>query len=988
MTFQELILSLNKFWSERGFVIQQPYDLEVGAGTFNPATFLRVLGPEPYNVAYVEPSRRPTDGRYGENPNRLQHYYQYQVIAKPSPPDSQGLYLESLRSFGIDPLDHDIRFVEDDWESPTLGASGLGWEVWLDGMEVTQFTYFQQVGGIALGPVSLELTYGLERIAMYLQGVDNVYDLVWSGNVKYGDVHHQGEVEWSRYNFEEADVDMLLKLFNMYEAESLRLLDKAMVLPGYDYTLKCSPRIQPPGRQGCHQRDGTHELHRPRARHGPPRGACLCGPARTNGIPAAQQMGRQIEIEETMRDAFYLEIGTEEVPAGYIQPALEAMSAQMVRFLDESRIAHGAPCFTGTPRRLMLYIPDVASDQEACTTEVFGPPKQVAFDAQGKPTKAAEGFARGQGVTLESVLVKATPKGEYLCVVREEAGLPARELLEKMLPDFIARIPFPKSMRWGSQSVTFARPVQWIVALLGKQVLDFGYGALQSGDKSLGHRFLSPEWLTVTDFESHLENLKKHHVIAGTQERKDFIRNAIVEAAKKVGGRILEDEELLDEVTQIVEFPYPIVGEFEEKYLELPPELLITVIKKHQRYFAVIDEKGDLLRYFVTVANTVPRDPRVVAAGNGRVVRARLEDARFYYKEDQKTRLESRAEQLKAVVFHTKLGTSWEKVERFTALARWLARDLAPSSMETIHRAAHLCKADLVTGVVGEFPELQGVMGRVYARLQGEPESVARAIFEHYLPVRAGGPVPESVEGALLSIADKMDTITACFGVGLIPSGTADPFALRRQTLGIIRIVLERPLRISLRDLVNQALPLLGSKMTEPADTVRQGVLDFFQGRLHHLLVQEGLSPDVVEASLAVGIDDLVDAVSRTRALARFKERPDFESLAAAFKRVVNIIKEPETTPVEPELLRSTAENSLFTALRDTEGVVAGCLAGCDYASALEAMSGLKGFIDGFFDAVLVMDKDEAIRRNRLALLTRIRTLFSQVADFRKIQTA
>lgn len=240
MTFQELILALDKFWSERGCVLQQPYDLEVGAGTFNPATFLRVLGPEPYNVAYVEPSRRPTDGRYGENPNRLQHYYQYQVILKPSPPDSQGLYLESLKTFGIDPLDHDIRFVEDDWESPTLGASGLGWEVWLDGMEITQFTYFQQVGGIALSPVSVELTYGLERIAMYLQKVDNVYDLIWTGDVKYGDIHHKGEVEWSHYNFEEADVDMLLKLFGMFEAESLRMNEKGLVLPSYDYTLKCS----------------------------------------------------------------------------------------------------------------------------------------------------------------------------------------------------------------------------------------------------------------------------------------------------------------------------------------------------------------------------------------------------------------------------------------------------------------------------------------------------------------------------------------------------------------------------------------------------------------------------------------------------------------------------------------------------------------------------------------------------------------------------
>lgn len=690
-----------------------------------------------------------------------------------------------------------------------------------------------------------------------------------------------------------------------------------------------------------------------------------------------------------MAEALYLEIGSEEIPAGYILPALEAMSTQMVRFLDENRIPHGEPFTTGTPRRLVLKVAGVGLHQEACTTEIMGPPRQVAYDAEGRPTKAAEGFARGQGVAVEDIRIKKTPKGEYLCVVREETGVSTRELLEKMLPDFVAHIPFPKSMRWGSLHVTFARPIRWIVALLGGEVLHFQYGDIQSGNQSFGHRFLSPQWVTVSDYESHRENLRKHFVILDREERRNLIAKGIQEAARSVGGRILEDEELLDEVAQIVEHPQPVVGEFEEKFLKLPPELLITVIKKHQRYFAVTDEKGNLLRYFVTVANTVPRDVKVVAAGNARVVRARLEDARFYYEEDQKVRLEDRTEQLKGVVFHSKLGTSWEKVERFTALARWLGEKLAPECLDSLLRAAYLSKADLVTGMVGEFPELQGVMGRAYARLQGEPEAVAQAIFEHYLPNRAGGPVPESMEGSLLSIADKMDTIVSCFGVGLIPSGTADPFALRRQTLGIIRIILEKPFIVSLSGMIDQALPLLSSKLTSPAEEVKKAVLEFFQGRLHHYLVsQEGLSSDVVEASLAVGIDDLVDAVARTRALAAFKLRPDFESLAVAFKRVVNIIKEPETIPVAPELLQNAEEQALFANLWDTEGVVSGCLANADYDAALESMSRLKGFIDAFFDSVLVMDKDEAVRRNRLALLTRIRNLFSGVADFRKIQTA
>jgi glycyl-tRNA synthetase beta chain len=688
-----------------------------------------------------------------------------------------------------------------------------------------------------------------------------------------------------------------------------------------------------------------------------------------------------------MGEVFYLEIGCEEIPAGYIEPALEAMAMEMVRFLDENRIHHGAPFTTGTPRRLVLMIPEVAKHQEACSLEIIGPSKQVAYDEEGKPTKAAEGFARGQRVRLEDLRIKETSRGDYLCIVREEAGLPSKSLLEKTLPDYIARVPFPKSMRWGSLSVTFARPMHWIVALLGKETLDFAYGEVHSGDRSFGHRFMSPSWVRVTDYESHRENLKKHFVIVALEERKKLIRDGIQEAARKAGGRILEDEELLDEVTQLVEYPQPLVGEFEEKYLELPPELLITVIKKHQRYFAVIDDKGGLLPCFVTVANTVPRDFRLVAAGNARVVRARLEDARFYYKEDQKARLEDRAAQLRTVVFHSKLGTSWEKTERFTVLARWLGEQVAPDCLDALSRAGFLCKADLVTGMVGEFPELQGVMGRAYARLQSEPEVVAQAIYEHYLPIRAGGPVPEGIEGSLLSIADKIDTIVGCFGVGLIPTGAADPFALRRQTLGIIRIILERPLRLSLSELVDQAIVNLAPKMTEPREMVKKGVLEFFLGRLNHLLAsQEAYTQDVLDAALAVGVDDLVEAVARTKAMAAFKARADFESVAGAFKRVANIIKEPEGTPISTDLFQVAAEPSLFTALVDAEKVVERCLAQSDYIGALEAVSRLRGFIDSFFDAVMVMDKDEAIRRNRLALLTRIYELFSRIADFKKIQ--
>lgn len=690
-----------------------------------------------------------------------------------------------------------------------------------------------------------------------------------------------------------------------------------------------------------------------------------------------------------MAEALLIEIGTEEVPAGYIIPALEAMSAQMVRFLDENRITHGEIVTGGTPRRLVLNISGVASAQEASRLEIIGPPKKAAYDAAGNPTKAAEGFAKGQGVRIEDICIKETPKGEYLCVYREEKGVPTRELIEKMLPDFVARIPFPKSMHWGSLTVNFARPIRWIVALFGGKVVDFEYGNIRSGNASMGHRFMSPVPLTVTDYQSHRENLRKNYVILDIAERRNAIAEGAGKAAAEVGGKILEDEELLDEVTQLVEYPQPLVGRFEEKYLELPPELLITVIKKHQRYFAITGGDGKLLPYFVTISNTVPKDFSLVAAGNARVVRARLEDARFYYREDQKVSLDDRVDQLRDVVFHSKIGTSIEKVERFRELALWLAKDLAPESSDTIRRAAYLCKADLVSGVVGEFPELQGLMGATYARLQGESEAVAKAVYEHYLPNRAGGPIPQSMEGAIISIADKIDTICACFGVGLIPSGTADPFALRRQTLGIIRIVLETPLRFSLGGLIDLALKLLSERLVKSAEKVKGDVLDFFQGRLHHFLLgQDGFSADVIESALSVGIDDILEAVARSRALAEFTRRPDFNSLAVAFKRVANIIKVPENAPVDAGLFQGPAEQALFEGLAAKESAVGEMLGKSNYHGALEAMAQLKSLVDGFFDSVLVMDKDEAVRRNRLALLTRIHGLFSRIADFRKIQTA
>ena len=686
-----------------------------------------------------------------------------------------------------------------------------------------------------------------------------------------------------------------------------------------------------------------------------------------------------------MASDFLLEIGTEEIPASYIQPALNAMATMLSKTMSDRRISHGEIKTTATPRRLVWSVEGVAEKQESQTVEITGPPKQAAFDEAGNPTQAALGFAKAQGVSPDDLQVKQMPKGDYVVVTSHQPGIPTVEIFSGVLPDLIQDIPFPKSMRWGSLKVSFARPIHWIVALLGKEVVPFTFGNVTSGNTSYGHRFMSPGPFEITDIGGYVEAQRERFVIVDIEERRDKIRQIIAECAAEKKGYILKDEDLLDEVVQLAEYPTAVIGGFDDHYLELPQEVLITAMRFHQRYFSVVDDAGKLTPYFVTVNNTLTRDPQVVAHGNERVLRARLEDARFYYVEDQKVSLDERVEELKDVVFHSKLGTSYEKMERFKALAEYMADQVAPAQKDTVSRAAYLCKADLVTGTVGEFPELQGVMGRAYARLAKEDESVSQAIFEHYLPTRSGGDLPSQLPGSLVSIADKLDTLVGCFGVGQIPSGTADPYALRRQALGITRVILEKDLSVSLSDLIDQALTGLDQKLTEPAEQTRESVLDFFRVRLQHFLIGQGEPHDVVDAVLAYHLDPLTDTVEKIAALNEFKKSDAFDPLVGTVKRVVNILKEPVDTKVDPDKFAGQAEEDLYQELTACEAEIEKPLAGRDYASVLERLGRLKTPIDRFFDAVLVLDEDLSVRQNRLALLARIASLFEQLGDFSRI---
>ncbi len=685
-----------------------------------------------------------------------------------------------------------------------------------------------------------------------------------------------------------------------------------------------------------------------------------------------------------MTKELFLEIGTEEIPAGFLPRAMAEMEALITKELETVRLAFGQVKTLATPRRLAVVVKDIPAVQPDAEITALGPARGVAFDAEGKPTRAGEGFARGQGVAVGELTVVTTEKGEYVAAVKKESGRPTPELLAEILPRVIGNIPFRKSMRWGDLDVRFARPIHWIVALFDGIVVPFTFGNVESGTTSRGHRFMANQPFPVRDFSHYQDECERHFVIPDPERRKEIIRREIHRVAKAAGGHLLPDEELLDQVTFLAEYPSAVHGTFSPEFLKVPREVLITSMRSHQRYFSIVDGDGKLLPGFITINNTLTEDPSVVVKGNERVLRARLSDARFFFEEDQKVPLAKRVEALKSIVYQAKLGTSHEKMERFKGLAEGLAAQLKPALQEKVARAAWLCKADLVTGMVGEFPEVQGIMGREYALIAGEDPEVAAAIAEHYLPTQAGGELPSSDIGAFVSIADKLDTICGCFGVGLIPTGTADPYALRRSALGIIHIILDKGYPLSLKALVGRALDQLENKLTRKREEVFGDVLNFFEGRFVNLMA--GRFPaDVVDAVVAVSFDDFNETAAKIAALTEFKGRPDFEPLAVAFKRVCNIVKEPVAAAVNGDIFQESAESELYRSYQAVCSSVVSKVADRDYLAALTGIATLKGAVDDFFDQVMVMAEDERVRTNRLALLQEIKGLFRDIADFAKI---
>jgi glycyl-tRNA synthetase beta chain len=680
-----------------------------------------------------------------------------------------------------------------------------------------------------------------------------------------------------------------------------------------------------------------------------------------------------------------LEVGTEEIPARFIPRALEDLAAAARAALAARRLGHGEILVFGTPRRLALCVKGIDGRQLDLEREVTGPPKKAAYDAAGNLTKAGEGFARGQGIDPKDLYVATTPRGEYLAALRKEAGRPADEILSEEVPGWITGLRFQKSMRWGSGELRFVRPIHWVLAVLGGKVLDFEIEGLRPGNRSRGHRFLAPKEFAVRHVADYLAKTRKGFVVADPAERKEAIRSQVVAAAAHRGGRAVIDEELLEHVTNLVEWPVAVCGGFEPEFLAVPPEVLVTAMKSHQKYFTVVDEAGRLLPWFVTVSNMQAEDMGLICAGNERVLRARLADARFFWESDLKTPPRGRVAGLASVVYQEKLGSYLEKVERVRELARFLARETDGHREEDAARAAFLSKADLVTGMVGEFPELQGVMGRHYALAAGEKPEVAEALLEAYLPRFAGDALPKSELGAILSAADRVDTIAGIFGIGLAPTGSEDPYALRRHTLAVINILAERAWPVHVKSLVEFAIATLSGKITRPAEGLRAEVLEFFRGRLENLHVAAGAPVDIVRAVLAAGFDLVPEVQARIGALDELRAREDFAALAVTFKRVANIVPPEFVGEVDESLCAEPVERDLARAASAVRADVDAKVRERDYRAALLRVAELRPVVDRFFDGVLVMAEDAQVRRNRLALLAAVQALFAGIADFRQI---
>ncbi len=1001
-TFQEMVLRLTNFWAKHGCLYHQPYDVETGAATFNPITFLKVLGPEPYKAAYVEPCRRPQDGRYGQNPNRLQLFHQFQVILKPSPENVLALYLQSLNEIGFDLKKHDIRFVHDDWESPTLGAWGLGWEVWIDGMEVTQFTYFQSVAGFSLKPVTAEIAYGLERLSMLLQNKNNLFDMQYDQYLTYRDVIMQNEIEWSTYNFEKSDAKMWFAHFNQFEAEAKRLVESHLPIPAYDFVIKASHAfnmLEARGVISTTERTGyilrIRDLARlvatdyieSRERLGFP----LCHIYPQEKIISPTPLIEHSKLSS--KEPFLFEIGTEMLPAEYVNIGHDLIKRGIESILKEHRIDYSRITTYATPQRLAVLVNDLETHSKALSIEKRGPLVNLAFDEQGNLTQQGQGFLKSlnldRPVTLQAIQSNLIPSlsitkinhQDYLFIKIVEPGKEAKAILKKALPEMIGSMIFPKNMRWGSHDETFARPIRWIVAMIGRQVIPFTFTGVHSSNQTRGHAQYSPHFFEITSPVDYEAALKDHYVIANKQERQTIILNQLEKIERAHESTALKKERVLAEVVNLVEWPKLVAHRFDSHFLEAPKELLISEMVEHQRYFPLEDNNKKLKPLFVMTLDHEPND--LVLDNNKKVLSARLSDGVFLYHQDLKHPLETYLDKLKTVMFQKDLGTIHQKVERLYIHSNLLHHLLKQGNKDLIHRAVTLCKADLATHLVKEFPELQGITGKIYAEKQNEDQEVSLSIYEHWLPNSEGGPLPASPTGIILSLADKLDNLVGYYSVGIRPTSSSDPYALRRQTLGILKILVHHQLSLNLKTTLHDIFKQFSS---HDGSAIIDEILEFFKNRMKTLLEDYGHKKDSIEAILSSGFNNPYDDLKRLKALEEARKQAQFSHLIEVYKRLKGQVEKSSPHLFDLDSATEPQEIALNHAIDHLIQMIAEQKYELDYTKIFKNLADLQIPLKEMFDHLKILCDDISIRNNRLALLQKAYHLMMRFADFSKIQ--
>ncbi len=687
-----------------------------------------------------------------------------------------------------------------------------------------------------------------------------------------------------------------------------------------------------------------------------------------------------------MGSDFLLEVGCEEIPSRYMGAVLRQLKEVASGLLKEERLQAGSVDTWGTPRRLTLLIGSLELFQQDLTVKVKGPPLDRAYDQGGLPTAALTGFARSQGVPVEQVGTENIKGSDYTVVSKLLSGKPVQKILPKLLLKTLSSLVFPRTMYWRSREVRFARPVRWLLALYGSEVIPFAFAGVESGRSTFGHRYLSPGPFAVSNPAEYFRCLEENQVILNQHRRREMIRRQLQEAAQNFGGKIIPDEDLLEEVSYLVEYPSAICGSFSPEHLLLPPEVLVTSMKTHQRYFPVMDLAGDsLLPGFVGISNH--RVLENTRTGYEKVLQARLTDARFFFEEDQKLPLEAHVNKLSAVVFQESLGSLDEKRKRLLDLVRYLGSELAlpTAQQQTVERIAHLCKADLVTLMVKEFPELQGVMGREYARLSGETEAVAWGIYEHYLPRHSGDELPRTLEGALVSLADRLDTLAGCLATGIQPTGSQDPYGLRRQAQGMVAVLLAHNIDLPLSAMLEKALAAPASRAgltPERYKSVFNSLEEFGRARLDYLLQEKGISGGVIAAVTAAPAEVIADLYARAVVLEKNLGRDVLQDIVTAYHRIANLAGSAAGPEISPSRFEEEAERRLYQAWRRAKQDLDREIPVRNYEACLGILQGLKQPVDYFFDQVLVMTEQEATRENRLSLLAALRALFMQIADF------